>query len=407
MNGSYTDETDENKVTKKISDHDIFAPLITSATDGNMNKYFVDSKSKFMIPSLPNTDISNSIESITKIIGNLILLVKEFFEKNPKYESKKSYYEIFISTITILRTKLERGDIKKYQFYEELSFNLYSLSSLININTLSFMITHSIMIEYSRNREYNDKLLSQCVSNELITIASTQGVSIFDLEIAITFVVSIIFDSNTLSILYPKGFEGLYTLISIKKNIDGDLLNDTGFSLKQIGDFVDNVSFEAEEKSLSHEEITQLVETSITEKYEQIQAFKHEKQRIEPVKTRQLVSPVSGGNNNPKSKHNAKYRKKYKKFVSKYIIKKNKKQNKNKNKNKSTHSTKNKTKKNKRLTKPKDGSKSNSKYANKTLKNKKRKSKSKSKSSNRKSKHNKKAKTNYYNLYKHNKTLKH
>ena len=213
------------------------------------------------------------------------------------------------------RTKLERGDIKKYQFYEELSFNLYSLSSLININTLSFMITHSIMIEYSRNREYNDKLLSQCVSNELITIASTQGVSIFDLEIAITFVVSIIFDSNTLSILYPKGFEGLYTLISIKKNIDGDLLNDTGFSLKQIGDFVDNVSFEAEEKSLSHEEITQLVETSITEKYEQIQAFKHEKQRIEPVKTRQLVSPVSGGNNNPKSKHNAKYRKKYKKFA--------------------------------------------------------------------------------------------
>ena len=119
-----------------------------------------------------------------------------------------------------------------------------------------------------------------------------------------------------------------------------------------------------------------------------------------------VVTVETGGNNkhisNPKSKHNAKYRKKYKKFVSKYIIKKKQ----NKNKNKSTNSIKNKTRKNKKLIKPKAGSKSKSKskYAKKTLKNKKRKSKSKS---NRKSKHNKKANTNYYNIYKHNKTLKH
>jgi hypothetical protein len=115
------------------------------------------------------------------------------------------------------------------------------------------------------------------------------------------------------------------------------------------------------------------------------------------------VTVGTGGNNkhisNPNPKHKLKYRKKYKKFVSKYIIKKNKKQN--KNKNKSTHGTKNKTKKNKKLAK----NKSKSKYAKKTLKNKKRKSKSKS--SNRKSKNNKKAKISYYNLYKHNKTLKH
>jgi hypothetical protein len=143
--------------------------------------------------------------------------------------------------------------------------------------------------------------------------------------------------------------------------------------------------------------------------YHEIEEEEKEKQHIDPLsllvltqketQNLQPVAPVSGGKNNPKSKHNAKYRKKYKKFVSKYIIKKKK------NKNKSTHSTNtmNKTKKNKRLakTKPK------SKYAKKTLKNKKRKSKSKSKSSNHKSKHNKKANTNYYNLYKHNKTLKH
>ena len=122
-----------------------------------------------------------------------------------------------------------------------------------------------------------------------------------------------------------------------------------------------------------------------------------------PYVNRQLVAPASGGNNNPKSKHNAKYRKKYKKFVSKYIIKKKKKQNKNKNKSTTSTNTMNKTKKNKRLTKSKNGSKS--KRNRKTLKNKKRKSKSKS--SNNKSKHNKKANTNYYNLYKHNKTLKH
>jgi hypothetical protein len=139
--------------------------------------------------------------------------------------------------------------------------------------------------------------------------------------------------------------------------------------------------------------------------YHEIEEEEEEKQHIDPLslsvltqketQNLQLVDPVYGGKNNHKSKHNAKYRKKYKKFVSKYIIKKKK----NKNKSTISTSTKNKTKKNKKIAKNK------SKYAKKTLKNKKRKSKSKS--SNNKSKHNKKAKTNYYNLYRHNKTLKH
>ena len=62
---------------------------------------------------------------------------------------------------------------------------------------------------------------------------------------------------------------------------------------------------------------------------------------------------------------------------------------------------KNKTRKNKKVSNSTSYSTSN--YANKTLKNKK----GKSKSSNHKSKYNKKTKTNYYNLYKHNKTIKH
>ena len=404
MNGSYTDE---NKVTKKFSDDDIFAPLIGAITDSNsnMNKFFADTNSQFPILSdLPNVSMSNNIGSLIK---ELVHLIETFFiENNLKYQSKKSYYETIISIITILHKKLENGEIEKYQFYKELSFNLYALSSLIGFNTLSFMIINSAMIVYSGK---DNKLLAQCINNELITLTSTQGVSIFDLQIIESFIDGIDFNRETWSISYPRGYEGLYTLISIKKNIDGDLLeslNNDGFSLKQIGDFVDSVAFEAEEKSLSNKEITEIVETSILEK---IQDFQKEQQRIKHIKVQPPALKLpglrvgTGGNNNHKSKHNAKYRKKYKKFVSKYIIKKNKKQN--KNKNKSTHSTKNKTKKNKRLTKPKHGSKSKPKYAKKTLKNKKRKSKSKS--SNRKSKNNKKANTNYYNLYKHNKTLKH
>ena len=121
------------------------------------------------------------------------------------------------------------------------------------------------------------------------------------------------------------------------------------------------------------------------------------------------IGVTSGGKNNRISnpKHNTKYRKNYKKFVSKYIIKKknNNKKNNNKNKNKNNKNNKNKTRKNKRLTKTKPNSKRN----NKTLKNKKGKSKLKSNNhkSNHKSKYNNKTKTNYYNFYKHNKTLKH
>ena len=409
MEGSYTDES---KVTTKFSDDDIFAPLITAAnaiTGGNLNKYFADTDSKFTELSSTNAEVSNSIESIIKIVGNLILLVKDFFEKNTKYKSKKSYYESIISVINILRTKLGNGDIKKHQFYEELSFNLYILSSAININTLSFMIVHSIMIEYSGNRDYNDTLLSQCISNYLITITSTQGTSIFDLEIVITFVVSISYDSNRWSISYPEGFEGLYTLITIKKLIDGEsleFLNDNEFNLQKIGDFVDTLASHSEEKSLTDEEINKLVETSITEKYEQIEAFQklqEKKSTSSLVDTRTLVSTVGGKNNrisNPK--HNTKYRKNYKKFVSKYIIKKKKNNKKN---NKNNKNNKNKTRKNKRLTK----STPNSKRNNKTLKNKKGKSKLKynNHKSNHKSKYNNKTKTNYYNFYKHNKTLKH
>jgi hypothetical protein len=415
MKGSYKDE---NEVTKKFSDVNIFDQLETAAnenTDDNLNRYFADTDSKFTELSLPNTEISNSIESIGKIVGNLTLLLQNFFE-NPK-----SDHETTISVINILRTKLESREIKKQQFYQELSFNLYILSSAINMNTLSFMIVHSVMIEYSRNRDYNDTELSQCITNQLITITSPQGTSIFDLEIVITFVVSMSYSDERWSISYPKGFEGLYTLITIKKFIDGEsleFLNDNRLSLQEIGDLVDRLAFEAENQNLSDADIDTEVEIIINglSRVPKVMKTGIDTERLHALSlneinetnqlTRSQTAGVGGKNNrisNPK--HNTKYRKNYKKFVSKYIINKNKnnKKNNKNNKNNNKKNNKNKTKKNKRLTK----SKPNSKRNNKTLKNKKGKSKSKSKSNNHKSNYNKKTKTNYYNYYRHNKTLKH
>ena len=123
----------------------------------------------------------------------------------------------------------------------------------------------------------------------------------------------------------------------------------------------------------------------------------------EPHQFQNALPAGVGGKKNRISnpKQNTKYRKKYKKFVSKYIIKKKKNNKKNnKNNNKNNKNNKNKTRKNKRLTK----STPNSKRNNKTLKNKKRKTKP---NKHKSKQNNKKTKTNYYNYYKHNKTLKH
>ena len=236
-----------------------------------------------------------------------------------------------------------------------------------------------------------DEIFTKSVYSLYQNISGLYGIYVYDTEILKTFIENIKLQNNMIQ--YDGGFNSLQTIIDYRCDIEFETM------IKDTTTYV------------SLNQFMQQQEQKIKE-LEQIEQQEQIRQPLDPMGLREVnqtnqfkgeLSVTNGGNN----KHNAKYRKKYKKFVSKYIIKKNKKQNKNKNKNKSTHSTKNKTKKNKRLTKPKHGSKSNSKYAKKTLKNKKRKSKSKSKSSNRKSKHNKKAKTNYYNLYKHNKTLKH
>ena len=197
--------------------------------------------------------------------------------------------------------------------------------------------------------------------------------------------------------LYDDSIDSGHTFETTDKYID--------FQMEKLQKFIN----EEVDKYLSYDEITEEEEEEEQQEQYQEQLGQQQQQfnplglphgTIVPESRAVAPVPVYGGNNNHKSKHNAKYRKKYKKFVSKYIIKKKKKQN--KNKNKSTHSTntKNKTKKNKKI------SKNKSKYTKKTLKNK-NKNKKRNHKSNHKSKHNKKANTNYYNHYKHNKTLKH
>ena len=248
------------------------------------------------------------------------------------------------------------------------------------------------------------------------------GVYVYDIEIIKSFIEGINLQNNRLE--FVGGFRSFQTIIDIRCNTDLEKMNndsETYVSLshviKQISNIVDFIINKLHENNISENEISTMSKDKLKgyidnflktiEKHQPEQPEQQDQQQqLNPLDLQHgnifsvpNAVPVYGGNNNPKSKHNAKYRKKYKKFVSKYIIKKNKKQNKNKNKSTISTSTKNKTKKNKKIAKNK------SNYAKKTLKNKKRKSKSKS--SNHKSKHNKKANTNYYNLYKHNKTLKH
>jgi hypothetical protein len=393
-----------NSYDSKLFSDDIFDALLEQSA----NLYTV-----FVNPNTPSlTDLRTESQGSTAPgIVNIITQLRKFKVKNENDEKK---FNELLSKIEFLITK---SPIKeKYKLVQELSAVLYEISKFISLNQLSYILVSCFT---------SNEMIAKCITKELTSITSMHGVSIFDIQIIEAFVGGIDIDPEYGSIIYLKDYNGVNTLINIKKYIGGevlDFLTDNEFSLKQIGDFVDDIIDEIESDNLDNEEAINLVTESVEEQLEPLkQKFQQQQQQEQLGQQQQQFNPLGlqhvfrerlgilagteGGKNNrisnPKSKHKAKYRKKYKKFVSKYIIKKNKKQNKNKNKSTISTKTKNKTKKNKKL------AKSKSKYAKKTLKNKNKKCKSKSKSSNHKSKHNKKANTNYYNLYKHNKTLKH
>ena len=260
------------------------------------------------------------------------------------------------------------------------------------------------------------KILTDSIYSLYRNMTGLYGVYVYDIEIIKSFIEGINLQNNRLE--FVGGFRSFQTIIDIRCNTDLEKMNndsETYVSLshviKQISNIVDFIINKLHENNISENEISTMSKDKLKgyidnflktiEKHQPEQPEQQDQQQqLNPLDLQHgnifsvpNAVPVYGGNNNPKSKHNAKYRKKYKKFVSKYIIKKNKKQN--KTKNKSTHTTK--TKKNKKIAKNK------SNYTKKILKNKNNKRNHKS---NHKSKHNKKAKTNYYNLYKHHKTLK-
>ena len=259
----------------------------------------------------------------------------------------------------------------------------------------------------------DDTLIAIVIRNELFRFISIRGTDIFDIKIIEAFIDGLDVNESMGSIIYNRGFDTIDALINVKEYFDGDLidtLNDYGVSLKEIGDFMNNLIYKIKEQDLTDEQIDQLISTSLDPIFQQLEQKEQIQQRLDTdplglkqeatstTELRRLVAPVTGGNNKHRSKHNANYRKKYKKFVNKYIAKKKR----NKNKYNTKKSNKNKTRKNKKSKKPK------SKRVNKTVKKTKRKPSHKSKfNSNHKSKHNKKVNTNYYNLYKHSKTQKH
>ena len=407
---------------------DFFKPIYNKINDLN-----TESKKKYTINTIFSDVDSKPITalSLKKVTDEEsqpphIHLLKSLQTKltelknNPQHDltdSQEESQEEYIKKIQeilndITRILDESSKLQKYEVYNEISKVLTKLLIIIEYSDLLLMIVSSFI---------DDELVAIVIINELSRFISIRGTFIFDIKIIEAFIDGLDVDETLGSIVYKQGYDAIDALISVKQYFDGDLidtLNDKGFSLKQIGDFMNNLISEAIEQDITDDEhIDQLITTSLDSLepiFQQLEQQEQIRQPLDPMGLREVdqtnqlkekISVTNGGKNNrisnPNPKQNTKYRKKYKKFVSKYIIKKNK--NKNKNNKNNNKNNKNKTRKNKRLTK----STPNSKRNNKTLKNKKRKSKSSKHKSNHKSKHNKKTKTNYYNYYRDNKTLKH
>ncbi len=344
---------------------------------------------------------ASSIQKRSDQVPYIYLLhsVKTELERYPRPDSTE--YNAILNDITRLLST-ESSKMEKYKLYNEISQMLIESCVIIDYYELLFMIISSFVD--------NTALV---IRNELFRFISLRGTDIFDIKIIEAFIDGLDVNESMGSIIYNRGFDTIDALINVKEYFDGDLidtLNDYGVSLKEIGDFMNNLIFKIKEHDLTDKQIDDLISNSLEPIIQQLEQNEQIQQRLDtdPLGLKQeatsftqhktLVSPVLGGNNKHRSKHNANYRKKYKKFVNKYIVKKKR----NKKKYNTKKSNKNKTRKNKKSKKPK------SLRNNKTVKRTKHKSSHKTKfNSNYKSKHNKKVKTNYYNLYKHNKTQKH
>ena len=395
---------ENNSTRKEYTTYTIFSDLDSKPITELSLKKFTDKES-----SPPHIHL---LESLQKKLTEL--------KNNPQHdltdsqeESQKEYIKKIQEILNdITRILDESSKLQKYKVYNEISKVLTKLLIIIEYSDLVLMIISSFI---------RDELIAIVIRNELSRFISIRGTFIFDIKIIEAFIDGLDVDETMGSIIYKRGYDAIDTLINVKQYFDGDVidaLNEEGFSLMEIGDFMDELISQITEQELTDDAgIETLITSQIDLIFPKLEQQEQIRQPLDPLGLRKITESTQfkhtgeigtrGGKNNRiyNPKHNTKYRKNYKKFVSKYIIKKKRNKNKNNknNKNNNKKNKKNKTRKNKRLTK----STSNSKRNSKTLKNKKGKSKSKSKSGNHKSKYNNKTKTNYYNYYKHNKTLKH
>jgi hypothetical protein len=260
--------------------------------------------------------------------------------------------------------------------------------------SVEFYIIQAI-IENKNPASNEHKIITESIYSLYQNMTGLYGVYVYDPEILKAFIEKINLQHNMIQ--YEGGFRSFQSIIDDRCDIDLEQISNersTYVSLSQI--------LQEEEQQLQLlQQQQQHKQSFVSSKLSELPFMPTS--YMSNMSDKRVLGEAYGGKNNRISnpRNNTRYRKKYKKFVNKYIIKKkiNKKQNKKQNniKSKNNVNVKNKTRKNKKV------GNSTSNYANKTLKNKK----SKSKSSNHKSKYNKKTKTNYYNLYKHNKTIKH
>jgi len=298
---------------------------------------------------------------------------------------------------TILSSNKDNINNLYYNVIPEVLGIMHSYGVFTEAEEVEFYIIQAIIGNENPNQASNEHaIITKSIYSLYQNITVLYGIYVYDAEILKTFIENIKLKNNMIQ--YDGGFNSLQTIMDYRSDVEFETMVKDTTTYVSLNQFMQQQ--EQKIKELEQSDKTML-------DTERLHALGLNKINEREQLTRLQTAGSKGGKNNRISnpKHNTKYRKNYKKFVSKYIIKKKNKNNKNNNKHNKNKNNKNKTRKNKRLTKSTPTSKRN----NKTLKNKKgkSKSKSKSKSGNHKSKYNNKTKTNYYNYYKHNKTLKH
>ena len=341
---------------------------------------------KELFPNVPERILP--IADIPTIVSNLVTSILEKI-KNNKVILKEALPDIYgllkgENLETILSNNKDNINDLYFNAIPEVLGIMHSYGVFTQAEEVEFYIIQAI-IENKDSREH--EIITKSIYSLYQNITVLYGIYVYDAEILKTFIENINLKNNMIQ--YDGGFNSLQTVIDYRSDIEFEKMVKDSTTYVSLNKFMQQQEQKIKELEQSDKPILD------TERL-------HALSLNENIKTNQLTrlqtAGVGGKNNrisNPK--HNTKYRKNYKKFISKYIIKK--KKNNKKNNNKNNKNNKNKTRKNKRLTK--------SKRNNKTLKNKKGKSKSSNHKSNHKSKYNKKTKTNYYNSYRHNKTLKH